>query len=118
MRPRRSRRCVPISAPRLGIGWVPQERDVSRSFTVDENLTAVARPVHGPASRVYAFFPRLAGRRKRNLGSSVGGEQRMLAIARALVFNPRLLLLDEPFEGLAPLIVEEWLRALLGARTR
>ena len=102
-----------------GIGWVPQERNIFKSLTVDENLTAVARPgragsphrVWTPA-RVYEMFPRLA-ERKGNLGTQLsGGEQQMLAVGRALVLNPRLLLLDEPLEGLAPIIVEELLRAI------
>ena len=102
-----------------GIGWVPQERNIFKSLTVHENLTAVARPIRaGRASRpwtperVYEMFPRLA-ERKTNLGTQLsGGEQQMLAVGRALVLNPRLLLLDEPLEGLAPIIVEELLRAI------
>ena len=95
-----------------GIGWVPQERNIFKSLTVHENLTAVARPGKWTPDGVYAMFPRLA-ERKANLGTQLsGGEQQMLAVARALVINPRLLLLDEPLEGLAPIIVEELLRAI------
>ena len=95
-----------------GIGWVPQERNIFKSLTVHENLTAVARPGKWNPDGVYAMFPRLA-ERKANLGIQLsGGEQQMLAVGRALVINPRLLLLDEPLEGLAPIIVEELLRAI------
>jgi len=102
-----------------GIGWVPQERNIFKSLTVHENLTAVARPVRAGRTsspwtpeRVYELFPRLA-ERKTNLGTQLsGGEQQMLALGRALVLNPTLLLLDEPCEGLAPIIVQELLRAI------
>ena len=90
-----------------GMGWVPQERDIFGSLSVTENLTVIARPGPWTLARVYGLFPRLA-ERKRNLGGQLsGGEQQMLAIGRALMLNPKLLLLDEPFEGLAPNLVVE-----------
>ena len=109
---------APHQRAAAGIGWVPQERNIFKSLTVHENLTAVERPGRPGAKqpwnaqRVYEMFPRLA-ERKNNLGTQLsGGEQQMLAVGRALVLNPRLLLLDEPLEGLAPIIVEELLRAI------
>ena len=103
---------APHQRAAAGIGWVPQERNIFKSLTVDENLTAVARPGPWTVQRAYEMFPRLA-ERKSNMGNQLsGGEQQMLAVARALVLNPKLLLLDEPLEGLAPIIVEELLRSI------
>ncbi|MCK9381420.1 MAG: ABC transporter ATP-binding protein [Sulfuritalea sp.] len=102
----------PHRRAQLGLGWVPQERDIFSSLTVEENLTVVARPGPWDLKRVYEIFPRLDERRS-NMGHQLsGGEQQMLAMARALMVNPKLLLLDEPLEGLAPLIVQELLRII------
>ena len=103
---------APEARAAAGIGWVPQERNIFRSLTVQENITAVARPGPWTIDRIFALFPRLEERRHQPGGSLSGGEQQMLAIGRALALNPRLLLLDEPTEGLAPIIIEELLRAL------
>ena len=111
---------------RLGIGFVPQEREIFRSLTVEENLDvasrpgrpardrseAAARPARWTLERVYDFFPSLAERRHNRGNQLSGGEQQMLAIGRALMGNPRLLLMDEPLEGLAPVIVEAVLQGI------
>jgi len=103
---------APHRRAQLGIGWVAQEREIFPSLSVEENLTVAARPGLWNLARIYDLFPRLA-ERSGNLGNQLsGGEQQMLAIARALMTNPALLLLDEPLEGLAPIIVEELAAAL------
>jgi branched-chain amino acid transport system ATP-binding protein len=109
----------PFRRARLGIGYVPQEREIFPSLDVEENLTVAARPARGGGwtlERVFALFPRLAERR-RSMGNQLsGGEQQMLAVGRALMLNPSLLLLDEPLEGLAPVMVDRLLEALLRLR--
>ncbi|MCG6859007.1 MAG: ABC transporter ATP-binding protein [Salaquimonas sp.] len=107
-------RLAPHRRARAGLGWVPQERDIFASLTVEENLTATARAGRWNLDGVYSLFPRLRERRS-NMGNQLsGGEQQMLAIARTLMTNPSILILDEPLEGLAPIIVEE-LIAKIGA---
>jgi branched-chain amino acid transport system ATP-binding protein len=97
----------PHRRARAGIGWVAQEREIFPSLTVEENLTVAARPGHWTLARIYDLLPRLKERRGNKGNHLSGGEQQMLAVARAMMTNPDLLLLDEPFEGLAPIIVEE-----------
>jgi branched-chain amino acid transport system ATP-binding protein len=107
---------------RLGIAHVPEGRGTFFNLTVEENLElgAMSRPAgHGVAddvARIYGYFPRLKERRRQQAGTLSGGEQQMLAIGRALMLRPRLMLLDEPSFGLAPLIVEEVFRILAHVR--
>ena len=105
-------RLPPHRRARAGIGWVPQERDIFPSLTVEENLSVVAAPGRWDLASVYGLFPRLAERRANKGNHLSGGEQQMLAIARTLMTNPELLLLDEPLEGLAPIVVEELIEAI------
>ena len=97
---------------RAGIGYVPQEREIFPSLSVEENLTVASRPGRWNVARVYDLFPRLAERRHHRGNQISGGEQQMLSIGRALMGNPGVLLLDEPLEGLAPIIIENLLMSL------
>jgi branched-chain amino acid transport system ATP-binding protein len=102
----------PYRRARLGIGLVPQEREIFPSLTVEENLAVAAQPGPWSLARVYDLFPSLAERRRNRGNHLSGGEQQMLAIGRGLMGNPALLLMDEPLEGLAPVIVDTLLAAL------
>ena len=106
----------PYQRARLGIGLVPQEREIFPSLTVEENLLVAEQPGRWSIARVYDLFPALASRRKNRGNHLSGGEQQMLAIGRALIGNPLLLLMDEPLEGLAPLIVDTVLAGLARVR--
>jgi branched-chain amino acid transport system ATP-binding protein len=103
---------APYRRARLGIGFVPQEREIFPSLTVEENLTVAERPGQWCLDKVYDFFPSLAERRRNHGNQLSGGEQQMLAIGRALMGNPILLLMDEPLEGLAPVIIDTLLAGL------
>ena len=103
---------APHRRAQAGIGWVAQEREIFANLSVEENLTVASRPGRWDLDAAFQFFPRLKERRQSKGNQLSGGEQQMLATARALMTNPALLLLDEPLEGLAPIIVEELVRGL------
>jgi branched-chain amino acid transport system ATP-binding protein len=105
-------RLAPHRRSRLGLGWVPQEREIFRSLTVEENLAVAERPGRWTMARIYDLFPSLAERRRHYGNELSGGEQQMLSIGRALMGNPSVLLLDEPLEGLAPVIVDTVLKSI------
>jgi len=107
----------PYRIAALGVGFVPEGRKIFPNLTVEENLKVPAeRPGPWTIERVFELFPRLAERKANKGGQLSGGEQEMLAIARALLLNPKLILLDEPSQGLAPLIVQEVFRVIQSAR--
>ncbi|HLA21355.1 MAG TPA: ABC transporter ATP-binding protein [Pseudolabrys sp.] len=105
-------RLAPHKRSWAGLGYVPQEREIFASLTLHENLAVALRPGIWTIEEVFALFPRLAERQTARGNQLSGGEQQMLSIARALVGNPSVLLMDEPSEGLAPVIVEELARAV------
>ncbi len=105
-------RLAPYKRAVKGLALVPQEREIFKSLTVEENLLVAERPGRWSLERVYEFFPSLAARRKHRGDQLSGGEQQMLAIGRALMGNPSFLLMDEPMEGLAPVIVDAVLAGL------
>ena len=105
-------RLAPYRRVRAGLGYVPQEREIFPSLTLRENLEVAARPGPWTVTTCSGFFPRLAERQLNRGNHLSGGEQQMLAIGRALVGNPAVMLMDEPSEGLAPVIVEELVRAI------
>ena len=103
---------APYRRALAGLGYVPQEREIFPSLTLRENLEVAARPGRWTIAEVFKLFPRLAARESNRGNQLSGGEQQMLAIGRALVGNPSMLLMDEPSEGLAPVIVEELVRVV------
>ncbi len=107
----------PFRIAETGVGYVPEGRRIFANLTVEENLLVpVERPGPWTVGRIYEAFPRLAERRANKGGQLSGGEQEMLSISRALILNPKLLMLDEPSQGLAPLIVEDVFRIIVAAR--